>query len=103
MKRRSLFSLLLVLLLVVLAACNDSSDDNTTNDDVKNDAGENTDSTTGESNPSGNLVIYTGRDEGLVQGVIEKFNERYPDINVEYMTMGAQQILERTRGEKANP
>lgn len=103
MKRWSLFSLLLVLLLVTLAACSDSSDDNTTTDDVKDDAGGNTESTAGESNPSGNLVIYTGRDEGLVQGVIEKFNERYPDINVEYMTMGAQQILERTRGEKANP
>ena len=98
MKRWGLFSLLLVLLLLTLAACNDSSDDSTTND-----AGENTDSTDGGSNPSGNLVIYTGRDEGLVQDVIAKFNERYPDINVEYMTMGAQQILERTRGEKANP
>lgn len=39
----------------------------------------------------------------MVQEVIEKFNERYPDIKVEFMTMGAQQILERARGEKANP
>ena len=39
----------------------------------------------------------------MVEGVIEKFNKRYPDIQVEFMTMGAQQILERARGEKANP
>ena len=55
-----------------------------------------------EEGASGKLVIYTGRDESMVKGV-GKFNERYPDIQVEYMTMGAQQILERVRGEKANP
>ena len=31
------------------------------------------------------------------------FNEKYPDIQVDHLTMGAQQILERVRGEKANP
>lgn len=95
MKRWGLLPLLLVLLVVMLAACNDES---------KDKGKENSDDSTGtEENPSGNLVIYTGRDEGMVQEVIEKFNERYPDIKVEFMTMGAQQILERARGEKANP
>lgn len=39
----------------------------------------------------------------MVQNVIDQFNEKYPDIEVEFLTMGAQQILERLRGEKANP
>lgn len=95
MKRWGLISLLLVLLLVMLSACNDEPEDT---------GKEGGDKETGKSeNPSGNLVIYTGRDEEMVQKVIEKFNERYPDIKVEFMTMGAQQILERARGEKANP
>lgn len=93
MKRWGLLSLFLVLLLGLLAACSDSSDDT-----EKEDEGSDT-----VEKPSGNLVIYTGRDEGMVQEVIAKFNERYPDIKVEFMTMGAQQILERARGEKANP
>ncbi|MGM9950168.1 MAG: extracellular solute-binding protein [Lysinibacillus sp.] len=93
MKRWGLLSLFLVLLLGLLAACSNSSDDT-----EKEDEG-----SAAEESPSGNLVIYTGRDEGMVQEVIAKFNERYPDIKVEFMTMGAQQILERARGEKANP
>ena len=51
------------------------------------------------TSPSGKLVIYTGRDEEMVQNVIDQFNEKYPDIEVEFLTMGAQQILERLRGE----
>nr|WP_240627390.1 extracellular solute-binding protein [Thermoflavimicrobium daqui] len=49
------------------------------------------------------LVIYTGRDKNVVDTVVPKFKEKYPDIKVEVLTMGAQQILERVRGEKANP
>ena len=99
MKKTRIFGLLLVFMLMMLAACSNNDDkDSTTdaNDDgkVKVDA---------ESSPSGKLVIYTGRDEEMVQGVIDQFNEKYPDIEVEFLTMGAQQILERLRGEKANP
>ncbi|WP_332647447.1 extracellular solute-binding protein [Lysinibacillus sp. 54212] len=94
MKRWGLLSLLLVLFLVVLTACSDDSGDSSKDGESKGN---------GDDKPSGNLVIYTGRDEGLVQDVIDKFNERYPDIDVQFMTMGAQQILERARGEKANP
>ncbi|MCK9912336.1 iron ABC transporter substrate-binding protein, partial [Microbacteriaceae bacterium K1510] len=31
------------------------------------------------------------------------FKEKYPDIEVETLEMGAQEILERVRAEKANP
>lgn len=104
MKRFKWLTLVLALLLMILAACSDSSeggDDSSTNADDSSTTDENATET--DSNPSGNLVIYTGRDEAMVEGVIAKFNERYPDIKVEFMTMGAQQILERVRGEKANP
>lgn len=98
MKRLILLTFLLTSLILVLAACGDSEDNSNA---TQGDNSTNSDATV--ENPSGNLVIYTGRDEGMVEGVIEKFNKRYPDIKVEFMTMGAQQILERVRGEKANP
>ena len=103
MKKYKWFPLVLALLLLILAACSDSSDnaDDSSDTDSSNTDGGSTTET--DSNPSGKLVIYTGRDEAMVEGVIAKFNERYPDIEVEFMTMGAQQILERVRGEKANP
>ena len=101
LKRLTWLILLLASLVLVLAACSSSDDDSTT--DGSDTDTENGEATTEDQRPSGKLVIYTGRDEAMVEGVIEKFNEKYPDIKVEFMTMGAQQILERVRGEKANP
>ncbi|MFM1654363.1 extracellular solute-binding protein [Brevibacillus sp. B_LB10_24] len=49
------------------------------------------------------LVIYTARDKNVVEEIVGKFKAKYPEIDVEPLTMGAQQILERVRGEKANP
>ena len=94
MKKKGIFSMLLVLFLLVAAACgNDKGESDTKKDDdvVK------------EEGASGKLVIYTGRDESVVEKVVGMFNEKYPDIQVDNLTMGAQQILERVRGEKANP
>ncbi|MFJ7738315.1 extracellular solute-binding protein [Lysinibacillus sp. NPDC097287] len=99
MKKTRIFGFLLVLMLMILAAC--SSDDN--KDTANNTKDDDTEKTDAQAAPSGKLVIYTGRDEEMVQGVIDQFNEKYPDIEVEFLTMGAQQILERLRGEKANP
>ncbi|MCR8995433.1 extracellular solute-binding protein [Brevibacillus laterosporus] len=49
------------------------------------------------------LVIYTGRDKSVVDYVIPKFEATHPDIKVDVLTIGAQEILERIRGEKSNP
>ncbi|MGE8005313.1 extracellular solute-binding protein [Lysinibacillus sp. NPDC093216] len=98
MQRTRIFGFLLVLMVIVLAAC--SNDKAATKDSGKTSSSEKTDVA---ATPSGKLVIYTGRDEEMVQKVINQFNEKYPDIEVEFLTMGAQQILERLRGEKANP
>lgn len=52
---------------------------------------------------TGKLVIYTARDQTIVDKIEELFKEKYPDVQIDVLTMGAQQILERVRGEKANP
>ncbi|MEK3913864.1 extracellular solute-binding protein [Paenibacillus sp. FSL H7-0331] len=49
------------------------------------------------------LVIYTARDKNVVDEIMPKFKEKNPEVEVEVLTMGAQQVLERVRGEKANP
>lgn len=48
------------------------------------------------------LVIYTARDKNVVEYVVPKFEAKYPEYEVQVNTMGAQQILERVRGEKEN-
>lgn len=51
------------------------------------------------------LVIYTGRDTSLIEYVVGKFEEKHPEYTgqVDVMTMGAQQIMERIRAEQQNP
>lgn len=104
MKKAYILVFFLMLMLVVLAACNGKDQQNSTNDAANNnEASDGKKTEVATPSPSGKLVIYTGRDEEMVQNVIDQFNEKYPDIEVEFLTMGAQQILERLRGEKANP
>lgn len=97
-KKKGLMSLLLIFLLMFVAACsNDGGSEDVTTDKEDDAVVEE------ETAPSGKVVIYTARDETVVTTIVDKFNEEYPDVEVEVLTMGAQQILERVRGEKSNP
>lgn len=52
-----------------------------------------------------NLVIYSARDQSVTDYVVEQFTAKYPEYDgkVEVLNMGAQEVLERVRAEKANP
>ena len=105
MKKKSLLAFLLVFVLAFLAACSGDkaeSPDSGKSEGAGTDTGSDTNATE-EKDASGKLVIYTARDENIVEQVVGMFNEKYPDVQVDVLTMGAQQILERVRGEKANP
>lgn len=51
------------------------------------------------------LVIYTARDKKVADYVVEQFTGKFPEYKgkVEVLNLGAQEILERVRAEKANP
>jgi len=96
--------LLLFLFLLIAAAC--SNGEEGTESTESPEPAETPVSTEPKSEiegGSGKLIIYTARDQSVVDQVVEMFNEKHPDVEVEVLTMGAQQILERVRGEKANP
>lgn len=91
MKKRLVLVLVVALLITAFGGCkstSNSADDNKSQTDSKQ---------------SGNLVIYTARDQKVSDEVVKMFNAKYPDIKVDVLTMGAQQIIERVRSEKANP
>lgn len=52
-----------------------------------------------------NIVIYSARDKKITDFVVEKFTTANPEYKgkVEVLNMGAQEVLERVRAEKANP
>lgn len=58
-----------------------------------------------DSSDRNTLTIYTARDKGLADSVVADFVAANPDFegNVEVLTLGAQEALERIRAEKTNP
>jgi iron(III) transport system substrate-binding protein len=52
---------------------------------------------------SGELVLYTTRSEALINGVIEAFNEQYPDIEVVVVSGSNSELGTRILEEQANP
>ncbi|GIF72979.1 extracellular solute-binding protein [Asanoa siamensis] len=51
------------------------------------------------------FVVYSARDKKVTDFVVEQFVAKNPEYKgkVEVLNMGAQEVLERTRAEKANP
>ncbi|TCJ06322.1 extracellular solute-binding protein [Cytobacillus praedii] len=98
-RKNRLFVFLIMALMLILSACSSSTGGG------NESSGEKENNSSGEkaAENSGKLVIYTARDQTIVDQVVGMFNEKYPDIQVDVLTMGAQQVLERIRGEKSNP
>ncbi|MGW0503548.1 extracellular solute-binding protein [Micromonospora sp. NPDC003241] len=86
MKRRLLLAGALASVLAVGTACGGGGSDDAAGDVAQ-------------------LTIYTARDKKVTDFVVEKFTEKYPEYQgkVEILNIGAQEILERVRAEKANP
>jgi iron(III) transport system substrate-binding protein len=58
----------------------------------------------GACDPGGEaLVVYTPHGRDLLRHFGEGFQELHPDVRVEWLDMGSQEILDRIRSERANP
>ena len=54
-----------------------------------------------EAGKSGNkLLIYTSMKESLVGGIVEGFNKKYPEIEVDYQSAGAGKIMAKVAAER---
>ncbi len=54
--------------------------------------------------PAGDvLVIYTPHGRDQLQYFAAAFEERHPEIRVQWLDMGSQEVLDRLRSERANP
>ncbi|MEE3921302.1 extracellular solute-binding protein [Micromonospora sp. BRA006-A] len=90
MKRRVALAVAFSALLAV-SACGSSDDDKDTG--------------SSGSAPAEKVVICSARDESVTDYVVEQFTAKNPEYKgkVEVLNMGAQEVLERVRAEKANP
>jgi iron(III) transport system substrate-binding protein len=49
------------------------------------------------------LVLYAPQAPELAEAVIKEFNEKYPDVRVEWITGGTGELMARIRAEKDHP
>lgn len=49
------------------------------------------------------LVIYSPHGRDLLSGFEQRFERVHPGVDVQYVDMGSQEVLERVRAERANP
>lgn len=49
------------------------------------------------------VVVYTPHGKDLLESMVTQFNAIYPDVEVRWIDMGSQDILDRVRSERANP
>lgn len=49
------------------------------------------------------LTVYSTHDRPLEQAFERRFEALHPDVDVQFVDMGSQQVLDRLRSERANP
>ena len=55
------------------------------------------------SNGKTPLVIYSPHGRELLSALSQRFSALHPDVDVHWMDMGSQEVLDRLRSERANP
>lgn len=49
------------------------------------------------------IIVYSPHGQELLEAFEARFEERNPDVDVQWLDMGSQEVLDRVRSEKANP
>jgi iron(III) transport system substrate-binding protein len=49
------------------------------------------------------LIVYSPHGPDLLRVFEQRFEERYPEVDVQWIDMGSQEVLDRLRTERANP
>ena len=53
--------------------------------------------------PQQHIIVYSPHGKELLEDFASRFEEANPGVNVEWLDMGSQNVLDRLRSEKANP
>ena len=56
-----------------------------------------------ENNGKQSLIIYSPHGKELLAYFEDRFEEKFPEVNVKWLDMGSQDVLDRLRSEKENP
>lgn len=52
---------------------------------------------------SGTVTVYTSRPKAITEGIVKKFEAEHPEIKLNLLTLGAQEVADRVRAEAGKP
>lgn len=58
---------------------------------------------TSGTKPGKTLLIYTPHGKDMLQDFVARYKQAYPDVDVQFLDMGAREVLERLRAERNRP
>jgi len=57
----------------------------------------------GQKKVAKKVIVYSPHGGDILKQLEELFEKKYPDIDVEWMDMGSQEVMDRVRSERENP
>ncbi|WP_285724837.1 extracellular solute-binding protein [Psychromicrobium xiongbiense] len=61
------------------------------------------DSSSGGGSGSKTVTVYTSRPKTITDGIVKKFESEHPEITLNLLTLGAQEVADRVRAEAGKP
>ena len=97
MKQKWKMTLVVSLSMMIMAACGNSStsSEESSNESTNNAATENV-----EAKVEGTLDFYTSQPDADAAKLVEGFNEKYPDVEVEIFRSGTEEVISKIQAEK---
>lgn len=86
LKKIGIIGIIMILSVITLSACQNSDDAQ----EVKNTVSDNPDEVTGDI-----TVMAWALEADYLESIVQKFNEKYPNINVEINKQGPDQVFQR--------
>lgn len=97
MKRKWTMTLLLVLLMMFVVACGNSS---TSSEESSTESSTNEETENVQAKVEGTLNFYTSQPDADAAKLVEGFNEKYPDVEVEIFRSGTEEVISKIQAEK---
>ena len=57
----------------------------------------------GCSDNAAKLIVYSPHGKELLSDFANRFEQKHPDVTIEWLDMGSQNVLDRIRSERSNP
>ena len=97
LKQKWIMALLIGLFMMFMAACGNAS---TSSEEGSTDSTNSGETENTDTKVEGTLNFYTSQPDADAAKLVEGFNEKYPDVEVEIFRSGTEEVISKIQAEK---